>query len=78
MDLQTLQIIFYTLGIVFMSLMLILMILVVFAVFYIRARVNAIQKQVEEKLENLVDRPVKLATEMGASLASKIQKKLRG
>lgn len=47
MELQT---IFYIVGIIFMSLMLILFIALVAAVFVIRAKINAIHQQIEQKL----------------------------
>lgn len=74
MEFQTLQTIFYSLGIVFMSLMLILMVLAVLYIFYIKKRVGEIQKDINEKLELLANRPIRFATEMGREVAEKIKK----
>lgn len=51
MDLQST---FYVVGIVFMSLMLILFIVSVVALLVIRAKVNAIQRHIEEKFTTLL------------------------
>jgi hypothetical protein len=51
MDLQDA---FYIIGIVFMSLMLIIMLATVIAVFVIKAKINSIQRHVEEKLHAVV------------------------
>lgn len=47
MDLQTA---FYSIGIVFMSLMLLIMIGIAITVFVIKAKINAIHRRIEEKL----------------------------
>ena len=73
MDINTLQTIFYTLGIVFMGAILVLMIALVIAVFYIRAKITTMQRQIETKLMNAIDKPMKLATEVGAMVASKFR-----
>ncbi len=77
MDIQTLQVIFYSLGIVFMSTMLILMLFVVFAIFYIKAKVGMLQEQIEEKIEVLIDKPMRLATEVGTAIADKAAENIR-
>jgi pilus assembly protein TadC len=51
MDLQST---FYVVGIVFMSLMLILFVVSVIALLVIRAKVNAIQRHIEEKFTILL------------------------
>ena len=50
MDLQST---FYVVGIVFMSLMLILFVISVIALLVIRAKVNSIQRHIEEKFATL-------------------------
>lgn len=47
---MSLQDAFYIIGIVFMSLMLIIMLATVIAVFVIKAKINSIQRHLEEKL----------------------------
>ncbi len=54
-----------------MSIMLILMLFVVFAIFYIKAKVNLMQEQIEEKIEVLIDKPMRFATEVGTAIADK-------
>jgi hypothetical protein len=51
MDLQST---FYVVGIVFMSLMLILFVVSVIALLVIRAKVNAIQRHIEDKFSALL------------------------
>ncbi len=48
MDVQT---IFYTLGIVFMSLMLIFMVLLVVVLLYIKSRITSLEKNIRQKIE---------------------------
>lgn len=47
---MALQTAYYIIGIIFMSLMILLMIVGVIAVLVIKARVNAIQRKIEEKI----------------------------
>lgn len=51
---MSLQDTFYVIGIIFMSLMLISMLATVIAVFVIKAKINAIQRHIEEKLHAVV------------------------
>ncbi len=60
-----------------MSTMLILMLVVVFAIFYIKAKVSMMQEQIEEKIEVLIDRPMRLATEVGTAIVDKAAEKIR-
>jgi hypothetical protein len=60
---------FYTLGIIFMSLMLILMIIGVVAVMVIRAKIVAIHTQVDERLAKLNE-----WTEKGEAVVGAIKK----
>ncbi len=48
MDLQTS---YYVMGIIFMSVMFVLMIALVVLVFYIKGKINDMQKNIEEKIE---------------------------
>jgi len=50
MDLQNT---FYVLGIITMSLMLVMLIALVIAVFAIKAKINSIHRQIEEKLRGV-------------------------
>lgn len=60
---------FYIIGIVFMSIMLILVIALISAVFVIRAKVNAIHDQIEDKVRLVTD----LASK-GGELVSRVKK----
>lgn len=60
---------FYIIGIIFMSLMLILLIALVAAVFVIRAKINAIHAQIEEKVHLVSDIASK-----GGELVSRVKK----
>jgi hypothetical protein len=51
---MSLQDAFYIIGIVFMSLMFIIMLATVIAVFVIKAKINSIQRHLEEKLHAVV------------------------
>jgi quinol-cytochrome oxidoreductase complex cytochrome b subunit len=52
MDLQN---VFYTMGIIYMSIMFILMIVTVIAVLVIKHKVHMIQKNIEEKISSLTN-----------------------
>lgn len=63
MDLQTT---FYVIGIIFMSLMTIIILAMVIAVFAIKAKINAIQQRIEEKIHSFVE-----VAQMGEALVEK-------
>lgn len=66
MELQTT---FYILGIIFMAVMLILLIALVIAVFVIRGKIVAIEKQIQDKIDqvaNIADRGTEIAAAVGA------------
>lgn len=67
-----LQEIYYILGIFYMSMGIVLLVALVFAVFYIKRRVDYIQKSFEEKLDLIAQaakHPGEAAVGIGASLA---------
>lgn len=72
MELTALETAFYTLGIILMSLIVILMIVSVVIIFYIKHKINQIQKTIEEKLRDLTTRPQEMAMDLGAGLIKKI------
>jgi hypothetical protein len=75
-----LEMAFYIIGIVFMSLMLILLIALVIAVFVIRAKVIAIQRQIEEKIDtvtSIASRSGEIVAKVGARAASRAAGKLK-
>lgn len=72
MELTTLAATFYTLGIILMSLIVILMIIIVVIIFYIKHRVNMIQKMIEDKIRDVTTRPQEMAFDLGASLMSRL------
>ena len=74
MDLQS---VFYVLGIICMSLSLILLIGLVVLVFYIWRKVSQLQKIVEEKIDDITNRPGEIATEIGAKMVSQAVKKAK-
>lgn len=74
MELQT---IFYILGIVCMSLSLILLISLVVLVFYIWKKVVELQKLIEEKINDISNRPVEIASEIGAKVVTQAVKKAK-
>lgn len=67
-----LQEVYYILGIFYMSMGIVLLIALVFAVFYIKKRIDHIQKEVSEKLDIIAQaakHPGEAAVGIGASLA---------
>ena len=72
MELTALETTFYTLGIILMSLMVILMIISVVIIFYIKHKINLIQKTIEEKIHKVTNHPQKVAFDLGTNLVSKI------
>lgn len=71
MELTALETAFYTLGIILMSLIVILMIVSVVIIFYIKHKINQIQKTIEDKLKDLRNKPQEMAMDLGAGLISK-------
>lgn len=69
MDLQT---VFYTLGIIFMSLMIVIMFLCIVLLLYIKHKITAIHDMVKSKIEffnNVVNNPAEVAVDVGAAVA---------
>jgi uncharacterized membrane protein len=81
MELQTLQYIFYTMGIVFMTLIFLSIVALVVMVFYIKAKIGDIQKQIEDNIEHFKENAARTAGEMvvgvGAGIASAGAKKIK-
>ncbi len=65
MDLQTT---FYVIGIIFMSLMTLIILALVVAVFAIKAKINTIQRQIENKIHSFTE-----VAEMGEEIVHKAQ-----
>lgn len=65
MDLQTT---FYVIGIIFMSLMTLIILALVVAVFAIKAKINTIQRQIENKIHSFTE-----VAEMGEEMVHKAQ-----
>lgn len=75
-----LEMAFYIIGIVFMSLMLILLIALVIAVFVIRSKVIAIQRQIEHKIDTVTGIAAKtggIAAKVGVKAASRAAREIK-
>lgn len=81
MDLQTLQTVYYSMSIVFMTLLLIAMIALIVVGFKLLVKVNKIQKQIEEIVDEFQRNPSGKATEIlmsvGSGLANAGARKVR-
>jgi L-asparagine transporter-like permease len=81
MDLQTLQVIYYSMSIVFMTILLIAIIALVVVGIKLLIKVNKIQKQVEDIVDEFQRNPSGKATEIlmnvGAGLANAGARKVR-
>lgn len=71
MELTSLETAFYTLGIILMSLIVILMAVSVIMIFYIKHKINLIQRSIEEKIRDVTERPQEVVFDLGAGLMSK-------
>ena len=72
--------IFYLLGIFYMGMGIVLLVALVFAVFYIKKRIDVIQHSMEEKLDIIAQaakHPGEAAVGIGASLAEAAIEKLK-
>ncbi len=75
-----LQEVFYVLGIFYMGMGIVLLIALVFAVFYIKKRIDTIQHSMEEKLDVIAEaakHPGEAAVGIGASLAEAAIEKIK-
>jgi len=75
-----LQEVFYILGIFYMGMGMVLLVALVFAVFYIKKRIDTIQRAMEEKLDviaNAAKHPGEAAVGIGASLAEAAIEKIK-
>ncbi len=77
MELTALETTFYTLGIILMSMIVILMLVSVIIIFYIKHKINNIQKMIEQKIEEITTRPQDVVMDIGAGLISKVVNKRR-
>ena len=80
MNLQTLQTIFYVVGIICMALYTLLLIVGVILLFYIKAKITQIATIVEQRIEqvkNVVTHPEELAATVGAAVATTAIKKVK-
>jgi len=71
MELTSLETAFYTLGIILMSLIVILMVVSVIIIFYIKHKINLIQRTIEDKIRDVTTKPQEVALDIGAGLLSK-------
>lgn len=71
MELTSLETAFYTLGIILMSLIVILMVVSVIIIFYIKHKINLIQRTIEDKIRDVTTKPQEVAFDIGAGLLSK-------
>ncbi len=72
MELTALESTFYILGIILMTLIVILMVVSVVIIFYIKHKINMIQRMIEGKIRDVTTRPQEVAFDLGASLLSKL------
>lgn len=75
MEITALETTFYTLGIILMSFMVILMVISVIIIFYIKHKINLIQKTIEDKIHDVTTKPQEVAYDIGAGLLSKFLNK---
>jgi len=75
MELTALKTTYYTLGIIFMALILIVLLTLLIILFYIKHKVSLLQKNIEEKISDLKRHPQEAALDLGASLIEKLVKK---
>lgn len=74
MDLQT---VFYTLGIIFMSLSILILVGLFILVFFLWRKISQFQTMIEEKIEDIKSRPAEIAGELGAAMVDKAVKKAK-
>lgn len=68
---------YYVLGIIFMTLSIILLVGMLVLVFYIWRKVSQMQQFIEEKIDDLTNRPGEIAGELGAAMVHKAVKKAK-
>jgi hypothetical protein len=68
---------FYVLGIIYMVLGFVMMIGLIIAFFYIKAKIDHIQTIVDEKLDQLKNRPGDFAMDIGSAMAASAIKKVK-
>ncbi|MGE5042354.1 MAG: hypothetical protein ACM3IJ_05645 [Candidatus Levyibacteriota bacterium] len=77
---MTLQDLFYIVGLMYMSMGIVLLIALVFAVFYIKKRVDDMHKTFDDKLGLLgkaIHHPAESAVDLGASFAEAALEKVK-
>lgn len=72
MELQTIQTIYYSMGVVFMSLFFIGLLIIVFLIIAILVKINNIQKQVNDIITQVKEHPGEKAAEVLLAVGSKI------
>ncbi|HRN95926.1 MAG TPA: hypothetical protein PLD54_00590 [Candidatus Levybacteria bacterium] len=67
---MTLENTFYTLAIIYMVFGIIISIVLVFAVFYIKKRIETISDNIEEQIERFRESPGDVAMDIGSAIAA--------
>lgn len=77
---MTLQDLYYMVGLVYMSMGIVLLVALVFAVFYIKKRIDDLHKMVDKKLEfaeKVMHHPAESAVDIGAQFAEAAIEKVK-
>ncbi len=77
MDIQN---IFYTLGVVLMSLIILLLLFIGFVLFTLKRRITHLVNLVEKRIDlvnNIINQPAGMAVDLGSKVAEKAVKKVR-
>lgn len=74
---ETLQIIFYVLGIAYMVVGLIILIVIGMAILAIKRSITDLHRTVDTQIERFTNDPADVAMEIGSKMASKAVKKIR-
>ena len=68
---------FYVMAIIFMAIGYLMMIGLIVAFFYIKTKIDHIQKVVDEKLDQIKNRPGDFAMDIGSAMAATAIKKVK-
>lgn len=77
---MSLQDLFYIVGLVYMSMGIVLLVALVFAVFYIKKRIDDLHKSFDKKLEfaqHVIHKPAESAVDIGAQFAEAAIEKVK-
>lgn len=74
---MTLENTFYVLGIIYMTVGIIMLIALVFAVFYIKKKIDTISHNIEEQLERIKEKPGDVAMDIGSAVAASAIKQVK-